>query len=278
LQVLFPDELTASLIGKCDAVDISVHSNRFSATRFQTVPVGLGTSTASAVPSLNCVTRGTCREVDATVYVVPRCGDPNNMGCISLCKTFCMAVRPSGSANNNLQLLPADRWRTGYTTLAQDCALKDAGAESVTAGIKGKLYSSTVASPPGKLTEGVLAGVFAAGATPACRPAQRVMSVQPKTRGEESMRAATRLPDQPMFTTGDTVFTERKLGGGVSAVVVERLTSDDHSTFTLSTLSQDFPALATLDVQSDERTFDDPTRLLIPSAGYYRPTIAVSSR
>ena len=86
------------------------------------------------------------------------------------------------------------------------------------------------------------------------------------------------MSGQPLFTTGDTVFTERPLGGGTSAVVIERLTSDDHSTFTLSTLSQDFPALASLPVQSDETTFDDPGKILIPTAGYYQPTIAVSSR
>ena len=278
LQVLFPDEQTPAIIGRCAAVDISVHSNRFSATRFQTAPVGLGGSTASAVPAPDCVTRGTCREVDATVYVVPRCGDPGNMACIGQCMPFCMAVRPSGSANNNLQLLPASRWRTGYATLAQDCALGTAGVLSVNPGLRTSGSSSTVTAPPGTLTQGVAAGVFAAGPTRACQPAKRVLSVQPRPGAADSIRAATRLPSQPLFTTGDTVFTERKLGGGASAVVVERLTSDDHSTFTLSTLSQDFPALATLDVQSEESTFDDPTRMLIPSAGYYRPVVAVSSR
>jgi hypothetical protein len=74
LQVLFPDELAARLIGTCDEADISVHSNRFSATRFETQPVGLGSSQAT-LPSPDCATRGTCREVDATVYVIPRCAE-----------------------------------------------------------------------------------------------------------------------------------------------------------------------------------------------------------
>lgn len=72
LQVLFPDELAARLIGTCGEADVSVHSNRFSATRFETQPVGLGSSQAT-LPSPDCATRGTCREVDATVYVTPRC-------------------------------------------------------------------------------------------------------------------------------------------------------------------------------------------------------------
>lgn len=278
LQVLFPDELLASQIGTCDRVDISVHSNRFSATRYATVPVGLGSSTAT-LPSLDCVTRGTCREVDATVYVVPRCGasDRTSMCLNSNCFPFCMAVRPSGSTNNNLVLVPASRWRSGYTTLAQDCSMSDATAASVGASLSKTRTSSTVLSPPGQLTSGIAAGVFAAGPTRACQPVQRVMSFQGKP-GDVPLRAATRLSGQPLFTTGDTVFTERPLGGGASAVVIERLTSDDRSTFTLSTLSQDFPALASLAVQSDEAAFDDPSRMLIPSAGYYQPTIAVSSR
>jgi hypothetical protein len=278
LQVLFPDELLASQIGTCDRVDISVHSNRFSATRYATVPVGLGSSTAT-LPSVDCVTRGTCREVDATVYVVPRCGasDRTSMCLNSNCFPFCMAVRPSGSTNNNLVLVPASRWRSGYTTLAQDCSMSNATAASVGASLSKTRTSSTVLSPPGQLTSGIAAGVFAAGPTRACQPVQRVMSFQGKP-GDVPLRAATRLSGQPLFTTGDTVFTERPLGGGASAVVIERLTSDDRSTFTLSTLSQDFPALASLAVQSDEAVFDDPSRMLIPSAGYYQPTIAVSSR
>lgn len=278
LQVLFPDEMTARILGTCDQVDIAVHSNRFSATRYATKPVGLGSSTAT-LPSPDCVTRGTCREVDATVYVVPRCGaSESSMACLSLnCFPFCMAVRPAGSSNNNLQLVPASRWRTGYTTLAQDCAMSTSTVLNVGTSLSPTRTSSTVASPPGQLTSGIATGVFASGPTRACQPVQRVISFQPSQAGVP-LRAATRLPAQPLFTTGDTVFTERALGGGASAVVIERLTSDDHSTFTLSTLSQDFPALASLAVQSDENTFDDPGRMLIPSAGYYQPTIAVSSR
>lgn len=200
------------------------------------------------------------------------------MGCISACFPFCMAVRPAGSANANLQLVPAARWRTGYTTLAQDCALGTAGVGDVRTSIGAAGAASTVAGPPGPLTAGVATGVFAAGGARACQPARRVVSFQDRPGAADSVRVATRLPGQPMFTTGDTVFTERVLGGGASAVVVERLTSDDRNTFTLQTLSQDFPALPPLAVQADERTLDDPSAMLVPPPGYYSPTLAVSSR
>lgn len=73
MQVLFPDELAARLIGTCASADISVHSNRFPATRFETQSVGLGAGqTRTSLPSPDCASRGTCREMDATVYVIPR--------------------------------------------------------------------------------------------------------------------------------------------------------------------------------------------------------------
>lgn len=189
-----------------------------------------------------------------------------------------MAVRPAGGANNNLQLVPASRWRTGYTTFAQDCSLSSSSVIKTGTSLSSEGASSTVSSPPGQLTEGIAVGVFLSGPTRACQPARRVLSFQDKPPPSRAFRVAARLPGQPLFTTGDTVFTERVLGGGASSVVVERLTSDDRSTFTLSTLNQDLPALASLAVQADEFTFDDPSRMLIPPDGYVNPTLAVSSR
>lgn len=200
------------------------------------------------------------------------------MGCVSSCFPFCMAVRPAGGANNNLQLVPASRWRTGYTTFAQDCALSTSSVLNTGTSLAGSGASSTVPSPPGQMTAGIAVGVFMSGPTGACQPARRVVSFRDKPPPANPQRVAARLPGQPLFTTGDTVFTERVLGGGASSVVVERLTSDDHSTFTLATLNQDLPALASLAVQSDEFTLEDPTRVLIPPDGYVNPAIAVSSR
>jgi len=75
-----------------------------------------------------------------------------------------------------------------------------------------------------------------------------------------------------------SIFTERELQPGASAVVVERLVSDARNTFSLQTLNQDFPAVPPLSVQAKERTFDDPKHLLIPPSTQYQPTVAVSSR
>ena len=65
LGVLFPDDLAGPLLGACSAVDIIVRSVRWPATRFETVSVPVGTLNTG-----DCMSRGTCREVDATVFVV----------------------------------------------------------------------------------------------------------------------------------------------------------------------------------------------------------------
>ena len=267
LQVLFPDEITAPLLGTCASIDLSVHSNRFSATRYE--------SQQTTANSIDCVSRGTCREVDATVYLTPRSSNP--FGANSVCFPFCMAVRLSGSANNNLQLWPASRWRRGYTVLQQDCATASSrvGNVGTAAGLFGPV--STVSNPPSTLTSGVATGIFISTVGPICTPAARITS-QIDASKPTAARSAARLSGQPLFTTGDIVFTERKLGDGVSSVVIERLTTDDKNMLTLDTLSQDFPALAPLSVQADEFTLNDPSHLLIPPEVSYAPTLAVSSR
>ena len=274
LQVLFPDTLVAGLLGACANVDIQVHSNRFPATRTETVTVGVGAA-ATSLPMPDCATRSACREVDAVVYVTPKCAQGGGAGCLSSCFPFCMAARDAGSQNNNLVLAPASRWRQGYTVLSQDCAISGATVASVSGTLPATGASSTVASPPGALTG---AGVFTSEPVPqACVPAKRVRSFVERA-GPTSLRAAVRLPGQPVFATGDTVFTQRTLGGNALALVVERLTSDDHNTLTLETLSQDFPAQPPLEVQSQEFTDTDSTQVLVPPAAGVSPIVAVSSR
>ena len=71
LQALFPDELTPSLIGACASVDVVVRSVRWPATRFETRTVSVG-GDSTTLSSGDCMMRGTCREVDATLFVVSR--------------------------------------------------------------------------------------------------------------------------------------------------------------------------------------------------------------
>ena len=69
LGVVFPDENTPKLIGTCAAVDIVVRSVRWPSTRYETRTVSVG-GDATTLGTGDCMSRGTCREVDATVFVV----------------------------------------------------------------------------------------------------------------------------------------------------------------------------------------------------------------
>lgn len=269
-QVFFPDPFVPELIGSCSMVRISVHSHRFPANRYETKAATLGQSTAT-LPTADCVSRGTCRELDALVYVTPNCA--YGKGCTSSCFPFCIAARPSGSANNNLQLVTAAQWRLGSTILQQDCAVRDSTVDRVSTSVSQSAYTSSVASQ-----SNANAGIFTAGpSSTACKPAPNIFSMGPR-KTSTLRRDAVNLPGQPLFTSGDVIFTERVLQPGASAVVVERLVSDARNTFSLQTLNQDFPAVPPLSVQSKEKTYDDPSHLLIPSSTQYQPPVAVSSR
>lgn len=91
LQVLFPDELTAGLLAACENIDIYVRSVRWPFTHYSQGYSAFGSSGATTqIPTTDCISRGTCREVDATIWVVPRCSTAP-LACLagSTCFPFC---------------------------------------------------------------------------------------------------------------------------------------------------------------------------------------------
>ena len=104
MQVLFPNTQVAKQY-TCAGVDLYVKSVRWSFTRYQTEEATLGSAQGdkATLPTNDCIARGTCRELDATVWLVPRCGQDRNLnsgeGCTSTatCIPFCMAARSAGS-------------------------------------------------------------------------------------------------------------------------------------------------------------------------------------
>ena len=274
LQVLWPDEVTPQLLGACGHFDLSVHSVRWQLSRYETQPASFGaSSTKTTLPTNDCVTRGTCRGVDATIYVVPNCA-ASPLACVSSsCFPFCMAARASGSGNDNLVLANAARWRGGYTLLNQDCADLAASSQLNTRLKMGS--SGTVSIPvPSGLASRI--PVFVASIDPVCRPAARIRSVVDKPSARLSSRI--RLATQPLVLTGETVFTQNDLGGGASSVHVERLTGEQQGVVSLEPWAQDLPAEPTLEVQMDEATSFSPDRVLIPFPFYETRQLAVSSR
>lgn len=278
LQVLFPGEDVAYQIGTCSNIDISVHSSRFSLTRYETKTVSYGVSTVQAtVPSADCVSRGTCREVDALVYLTPRCGQDSGVLCLpgAHCFPFCMAARVAGSANNNLVLVGADRWRSGYTLIDQDCALLEGDVQSTHANVFSSGTQTIVSSQPNILSLNSKTAITVGSQNKICKPAQRLASFVDK---EVTPGLAVRLDGQPFVIAGETILTEKVLGKGFSVIVVERLTGDQKNVFTLQRLNQDLPAAPSLEVQRQEFLNEDPSHILIPFSTYAERMPAVTSR
>ena len=283
IQALFPDTEGAKLY-VCSGVDVHVKSVRWSFTRYSSQDATLGSAgSTTTLPTADCIARGTCRELDATVWVVPRCGQEENQnaekGCIwdAPCFPFCMAARPSGSGRDNLMLAKAGRWREGLTIMGQDCAL----ATSVPGVVGSNMGRQGTVSWTGIANTGVppsASGIFATTyANQACARAARVTSVVDHTpQGSRAAAANVRLGGQPFAITGDTALLEVSVPGGgqgsgaratenmVGSVQVERLMGNEVDAFSLHAISQTLPTLQRVLVPMSEAERTDTTKVTVP--------------
>ena len=232
VQAMFTDP-SAPLLYTCAGVDIYVKSVRWSYTRYESKTVSLGTTgQASALPTHDCISRGTCRELDATIWLIPRCGQDRGLNgekaCVSTapCFPFCMAARSAGSGRTNPVFVRAARWREGATILGQDCALQTSTPHTIQLGLPRTGTASGAGTTQQSLLQTGGTAVFGMSATTqACSAALGITSVVPKNRS--SITAAgprvaynVVLGGQPFAVTGDTLFTTVPLGGGADSVQV----------------------------------------------------------
>jgi hypothetical protein len=284
VQVLFPDTVAARLYS-CGGVDIYVKSVRWSYTRYSSQDATLGTAgERTTLPTGDCIARGTCRELDATVWVVPRCGQERRDGnagvtaCIpeAPCFPFCMAARPAGSGRDNLMLARARRWREGLTVLGQDCAMATSTPGTVwpamepTGDVSWTSTADSGASEPLRVPAGLFASTYQ---KQECQRAPRVTSIVERTgnsTGSLAAAANVRLGGQPFAITGDTSLMEVGVSSGgrgqtmSGAVQVERLMGNEIDAFRLHPLAQTLPSLQRTLVPMDEAERLDTTRLTVP--------------
>ncbi len=226
LQALFSDATAASLY-TCAGVDLYVRSVRWSYTRYETATATLGASTAqTAIPSNDCISRGTCRELDATVWLIPRCGQdiPLNAptACISTapCFPFCMAARVSGMGPANLVFVRAGEWRSGRTVLGQDCAFSESTPGTVQLGVARApdMTASRAVSSWKALLQTGTTEVYGFASKRVCTRAPKIISAVQKNLTRVSYNV--QLTGQPFVITGDTALTTVDLGGGAESVQV----------------------------------------------------------
>jgi hypothetical protein len=277
LEVLFPTT-DAALLYTCAGVDLYVKSVRWSYTRYETADASLGSGQdRTTLPTTDCIARGTCRELDAVVWLVPRCGQDfsanrGELACVSSapCMPFCMAARTAGGGRDNLVLTGARRWREGTTVLGQDCALESGSVGTVQAGAPSAFMSvSSVAGSASGLLQAGGVGVYGYADTrstsPICKRSPRVTSVLTKPESVRSRVAANvRLFDQPFAITGDTILSTVRLGGEANAVQVERLEGSEADVFSLNSLNQQLPALPKASVPLEDAARDRADMLNIP--------------
>lgn len=234
LEVLFSDPRAASMYA-CAGVDIYVRPVRWSYTRYETSTASLGSDGArGTLPTNDCISRGTCRELDATVWLIPRCGqdvslNPSETACIATapCFPFCMAARAAGSAGANLVLVQAARWRSGVTILGQDCALQSGTPDTIQLGLPTTPLerATRAARTISALLQTGNTEVYAFSTSQACARNARTTSILPRNQSALSASGPrtefnVQLRGQPFVVTGDTLFTTVDLGGGTESVQV----------------------------------------------------------
>jgi len=265
IPVLFQQGSATESLLKCNDIDLSVQAVRWPATRFSGTP----TSTND-----DCLTTKSCSKVDATVWVIPRakCGRESTL---CDCYPFCMGVRLAKSQNQAIVLYSAEQWRSKVYAVQRDCNLFSIGGEfdaAVNKGLGGG-SSTTV------LTDGSTAQYVSRSTGLACVDNFLTTSIINRTLHpayDNPTEPYLRLSDAPFVVSGDTVFTSHKRGDGTYAVRVERLTGVSNNEFSLSLVSENFPASPPPTVPSAIFSQYPKDRLTTPYAR--QSSLAVSSR
>ena len=211
----------------CPEVDIVVQSVRWPQTRFEGAP--------------DCALKASCNQVDATVWVVPRAAcDSESTTCN--CFPFCMGVRLAGSQAEPIVLYGATQWRGAVHAIRRDCNLQSTsggltGAFSVGATL-GRVVTTVQAPSLGGLQ-------YVAGDVISCTDNLLVTSIINRTAHPAYATptpAYLRNAAAPFVITGDTTLTAVAHGDGSYTVRVERLTGSTGTEYTLSTVTNAFPA------------------------------------
>lgn len=284
LSVVFQDSTWSSKM-TCASVEIHVKSVRWPVRRYEgrDVPFGSG---STELPELDCVSKGTCESLDATIWLVPRCDTLAPQQCSDTavgtsCFPFCMAARISGSGSASPVFLNAERWRSGKQLLRRDCALADPRAE-----IRGQMDSNSATSITLAVTtlSGAARGaaLFVRGGDGAsCTPRGNVVSWVPmneSTTAKGGVPAYVRRKGQPFAISGDAVLLEFEQGDGVSLVEVDRLTGNQRDEYSLVSGWSKLPSAPNrmVSIQEIESAFRD--RLVIPWNYVSTRVLATGSR
>ena len=251
----------------CAGVELSVRSVRWPVRRFEGVRASGGA---------DCVQRGNCEAVDATVWLVPKCGVLRSLVCSEAivgtnCYPYCMAARLAGSKLASPVFVSARDWRLGKQLMWRDCAgtrlntTRDAGSSlgAVAAGGVQAVFSDSVRGVGG------YGATFAAGPVGAqllCAvTVAAVSSAVAKTAAEVAAEVPfVRASLQPFVIAGDVSLISDDQPDGGALVQVERLAGDQRDVFTVRRATNAMPSVPRLMVPADELDFKPDRAVLVP--------------
>lgn len=259
----------------CNTIEISLKSVRFPVRRYDNEYDVVNDPVSS-----NCVLRGNCESVDATIWLVPKCGVLPLAACNPLaigtsCYPFCMATRMTGSQNAQLVFVNAQNWRTGKQLLYQNCIGDVTGLTGAT-------------SPPDTLSYEVTDNAFAKSII-AARTAiyYRGLNVNPNcVRNSNSVSFLNnttpsspyiRSAEQPFAITGDTILIFSETPDGAGVVHVERLTGDQQDVFTLVKASFVLEAAPRMNLPVQDFKYNPLQHVYVPLEFQARRIYATSS-
>ena len=252
---------------KCSDIDIFVQSVRWPASRFST--------TASGNLNADCATSKTCSKVDATVWVVPR-DNCDSESTVCDCYPYCMGIRLAGSQASSIILYSAESWKSKVYAVQRDCNIHSLGT-TFDATVSNAVQDAGITTTQSGSTQFVGRGSTLDASS--CVDSFLVTSIINRTLHpaySNPTQAYLRNRATPFVISGDTVLTSIKHGDGTYSVRVERLTGASNNEFTLSTVSENFPAYPPPSVPSSIFTKYPKDKLTTPYAR--QATLAVSTR
>jgi hypothetical protein len=272
-DVVFQDSTWAKRM-ECRAVEISVRSVRWPVRRYEGRSVPFATGYVE-VPEIDCMSKGSCESIDATIWLVPRCDvlSPEQCSDVAVgtsCFPFCMAARVSGGRNGNPVFVNAETWRSGKQILMRDCALQSSDSS-----VDFRFVSSAGKVASVGLGETTLSGVsttklFVSGSGDGsfCQSAQKIASWIPTNTTSRadprSVPAYVRRRGQPFAIAGDSILMEFLTPDGASTVEVDRLSGNQRDVYSLVPGWAGLPTVPKLMVPLQELSTSERSRVVVP--------------
>ena len=247
IPVVFQLPTTARYL-VCSKTKIKVQSLRWPVSRQTSTRIA--TMDGSYIQDFGCVSKGTCLQADAALWVRPMCSvNTIDLSCVESfraanCFPYCMALHMRGSGTDPMVLHGANEWNDGVSMLRRDCGLfmlTDPSAANATSSTTLPANGSSVQFPGSPY--GLNAQV-PAGSSCTYNPAATSFVTAPETYAAHS---SIELEGQPFAFAGDLALVSQRgvndqQGNPTWNIQVQRIFGNQANEFTIVPLAQRIPS------------------------------------